>query len=124
MEFMATEYQVITTPQGRHLKITGDLPQGFHGEQQGDHWICPLDEQNAAAVRKTLPWTAPTTVGLRKSVGFGDRLGLATPGHILAVRGTDMFPVFPQQSIREMERSNRSPQNVMDDATFGVLQMN
>src|SRR5690606_12264430 len=29
-----------------------------------------------------------------------------------------------QQSIREMERSNRTPQNVMDDACWGVMQMN
>lgn len=121
---MATTYEIISTAQGRHLKITGDLPQGFHGEQQGDSWVCPLDAQNAAAVRQAMPWTAPTTVGLKKSIGCGDRLGLATPGHILAVQGTDMFPVFAQQSIREMERSNRTPQNVMDDATFGVLQMN
>jgi hypothetical protein len=34
-----------------------------------------------------------------------------------------MFGVFPQQSIREMERSNRTPQNVIDDATWGVFQM-
>ncbi|HLV35446.1 MAG TPA: tagaturonate epimerase family protein [Spirillospora sp.] len=121
---MTTGFEVIVTPQGRHLKITGDLPAGFHGEQQGDSWICPLDAQNAAAVRQTLPWTAPTTVGLKKSIGCGDRLGLATPGHILAVRDSDMFPVFAQQSIREMERSERTPQNVMDDATWGVLQMN
>lgn len=121
---MTTTYEVITTPDGRHLKISGDLPTGFHGEQQGDSWICPLDAQNAAALRRVLPWTAPTTVGLRKSIGCGDRLGLATPGHILAVRDSDMFPVFAQQSIREMERSNRTPQNVMDDATWGVLQMN
>lgn len=121
---MSTNYEVITTERGRHLKITGELPQGFHGEQQGDSWICPLDAQNAAAVRQHLPWTAPTTVGLKKSIGCGDRLGLATPGHILAVQGTDMFPVFAQQSIREMERSQRTPQNVMDDATWGVLQMN
>jgi hypothetical protein len=121
---MTVEYTIIHTTQGRRLKILGDLPVGFHGEQQGDAWICPLDAQNAAAVRKALPWTAPTIVGLKKSIGCGDRLGLATPGHILAVQGKDMFPVFAQQSIREMERSNRTPQNVMDDASWGVLQMN
>lgn len=117
------DFQLIKTEHGKRLKITGDLPDGFHGEQQGEVWICPLDAANAAALRKALPWTAPEPVGLRKSVGCGDRLGLATPGHILAVRESDMFGVFPQQSIREMERSNRTPQNVMDDATWGVFQM-
>ncbi len=117
-------YAVIKTPEGKRLKIDGALPAGFHGEQQGDSWLCPLDEQNAAALREALPWTAPVPVGLQKSVGCGDRLGLATPGHILAVKGTDMFPVFAQQSIREMQRAGRTPQNVMDDVTWGVLEMN
>lgn len=116
-------YTLVKTPQGKRLRIEGSLPDGFHGEQQGDAWLCPLDAQNAAALRRTLPWTAPTTVGLKKSVGCGDRLGLATPGHILAVRESDMFPVFAQQSIREMQRAGRTPQNVMDDATWGVFEM-
>ncbi len=114
---------LINTLHGRRLRIEGDLPPGFHGEQQGDTWICPLDAANAAAVRSLLSWTAPTTVGLRKSVGCGDRLGLATPGHIAAVREGDMFPVFAQQSVREMERSRRTAQDVMNDATWGVLAM-
>ncbi|MBZ0303908.1 MAG: tagaturonate epimerase family protein [Anaerolineae bacterium] len=121
---MSAKFEIVTDSQGRSLKVTGDLLAGMHGERQGDAWICPLDSQNAAAVRKAMPWTAPIPVGLRKSIGCGDRLGLATPGHILAVQDSDMFPVLPQQSIREMERSKRSPQNVMDDATWGVLQMN
>lgn len=116
-------YRLIKTPVGKRLRIEGSLPDGFHGEQQGSTWICPLDAQNAAALRKALPWTAPVPVGLRKSVGCGDRLGLATPGHILAVRDSDMFPVFAQQSIREMQRAGRTPQNVMDDATWGVFEM-
>ncbi len=114
-------YELINTPQGTRLRVTGALPAGFHGEQQGDVWICPLDAANAGSLRAALPWTAPTTVGLRKSVGCGDRLGLATPGHVAAVRDGDMFPVFAQQSIREMERTRRSPQDVMDDATWGVF---
>ncbi len=117
-------FELINTDQGRRLKVSGDLPPSFHGEQQGMNWLCPLDAANAQALRQALPWTAPTTVGLKKSIGCGDRLGLATPGHIRAVLDGDMFPVFAQQSIREMERSNRTPQNVMDDATWGVFQMN
>lgn len=118
-----SDFSLITTGHGRQLRITGALPDGFHGEQQGDAWICPLDARNASALRRALPWTAPTVVGLRKSVGCGDRLGLATPGHILAVQAYDLFPVFAQQSIREMVRSHRTPQDVMDDATWGVFAM-
>jgi len=84
--------------------------------------LCPLTHENAAALRETLPYTAPEVAGPRKSIGMGDRLGLATPGHIRAVRGTGVFPILAQQSIREMSRTQRSPQQVLDDAAWGVFE--
>ena len=84
--------------------------------------LCPANHANAVALRDTLPFTAPTVLGLRKSVGLGDRLGLATPGHVRAVRRHSMAPIFAQQSIREMARTGRTPDEVMDDATWGVFQ--
>lgn len=64
----------------------------------------------------------PTTLGLKPSFGFGDRLGLATPGHAAALKrcGSGIEPIFAQQSIREMTRTNRTPQQVMEDAQSGV----
>ncbi|TWT77610.1 hypothetical protein Pla123a_14060 [Posidoniimonas polymericola] len=61
---------------------------------------------------------APSELGLAPSFGFGDRIGLATPGHIAAVRnsGTQIAPIFAQQSIREMTRTSRDPRGVMGDA--------
>lgn len=59
-------------------------------------------------------------LSLSPSFGFGDRLGLATPGHIAAVRGTKFAPVFAQQSVRENARTGRTPQQVMDDAKGAV----
>lgn len=59
-------------------------------------------------------------LGLTPSFGFGDRLGLATPGHIAAARGTKFAPIFAQQSVRENARTGRTPQQVMDDAKRGV----
>lgn len=61
-----------------------------------------------------------TTLGLSPSFGFGDRLGLATPGHISAVKGTRFAPIFAQQSVRENLRTGRSLQQVMDDAKRAV----
>ena len=58
----------------------------------------------------------PTVLGLKKSFGFGDRLGLATPGHVAAVAKTDFAPIFAQQSVREMERTQRTPGEVMEAA--------
>lgn len=61
--------------------------------------------------------SAPCPLALKKSFGFGDRLGLATPGHLAAVRRfPDFAPIFAQQSIREMTRTQRTPEEVMSAA--------
>src|SRR4026208_620212 len=62
----------------------------------------------------------PTPLSLPPSFGFGHRLGLATPGHIAAVRGTKFAPIFAQQSVRENDRTGRNPQQVIDDAKRAV----
>src|SRR5262245_27479728 len=108
-------FSILQTSQGRKLLVEGGLPEGFHGEHQGNGtYLCPTDAQNAASLRRDLPWAAPRQVGGQKSIGCGDRLGIATPGHLRAVHEGDMFPVLAQQSIREMERAKRSPQQVLD----------
>lgn len=61
-----------------------------------------------------------TALGLSPSFGFGDRLGLATAGHIAAVRETKFAPVFAQQSVRENARTGRTPQQVIDDARRAI----
>ena len=102
--------------------ITG--PQGRLSGRARTCCVGPTDHANAVAIRQALPWTAPRCMGLATSVGLGDRLGLATPGHIRAIRGTGdgLKPFFAQQSIREMTRTQRTPEQVMDCATWGVLQ--
>ena len=63
-----------------------------------------------------------TTLGMSPSFGFGDRIGLATPGHVAAMKeaGSGILPIFPQQSIREMTRTSRTPTQVMSDALSGA----
>jgi hypothetical protein len=61
-----------------------------------------------------------TPVGLSTSFGFGDRLGMATPGHIAAVKGTPFVPIFAQQSVRENTRTRRTPRQVLEDAGRAV----
>ena len=65
----------------------------------------------------------PVTLGLAPSFGFGDRMGIATPGHVAAMKraGGGILPIFPQQSIREMARTQRTPRQVMDEALAGAL---
>jgi tagaturonate epimerase len=84
--------------------------------------LCDTSAQNAAALRLVLPFLVAKPLGLVKSVGCGDRLGLATPGHVRAVLQSDMAPIFAQQSMRENERTGRTPLQVMDDAMWGVFQ--
>lgn len=65
-----------------------------------------------------------TTLGLEPSFGFGDRTGLATPGHVAAMKrcGQGIAAIYPQQSIREMTRTSRNPEGVMADAMNGALE--
>ena len=60
----------------------------------------------------------PVALGLAPSFGFGDRTGLATQGHVASMleAGQGIEPIYPQQSIREMARTKRTPEGVMNDA--------
>lgn len=82
----------------------------------------PLSHENACALRRLFPFTAPTPVLREKrTVGVGDRLGIATPGHIRVFEKYDAFPVFAQQSIRELNLTGRDYENVLDCVTFSVF---
>ena len=67
--------------------------------------------------------TAPIPLGLKKSFGFGDRLGLATPGHFAAFKKFKFAPIFAQQSMREMERTQRTPQEIMATAQTALAKL-
>ena len=106
-----------------------NAPISTRGE---DHFYA-LTAENAAALRALFPWLNPVPLEpeapdapRRASFGFGDRLGLATPGHIQALRAVSTLPaiapIFAQQSVRENTRTGRTPQQVMDDALWGVFQ--
>jgi hypothetical protein len=86
--------------------------------------LCNLSHPNAKALRTQLNWLQPKLLGLKTSAGMGDRLGIATPGHVRAVRNFQgrIAPIFAQQSIREMTRTHRSPDQVMDDAMWGCFE--
>ncbi len=103
--------------------------QGGSSEVVGDGLTllrAPADAQNADALRAALPNLRPAPLGLTTSAGFGDRLGMATPGHALAMERSGavgkIAPIFAQQSIREMTRTKRTAQQVIDDATYGAFE--
>jgi hypothetical protein len=83
---------------------------------------CRLTPANAAVVRELLDWTRPRPLGLASSFGLGDRLGVAGPAHLRAMRASGFAVVLAQQSIRELERTERTPTEVLDAASWAVLQ--
>ncbi len=103
------------------------LTDGFDGDiSSGDGIVAmqaPLTHDHAANLRQVLDWTAPVSLRHRRTtVGFGDRLGLATAGHLRAIQGYQVSPVLAQQSIRELTLTKRTYPIVVDDATFLVFQ--
>jgi hypothetical protein len=114
---------------GRRLLGVEGAVEGFAGAEPspGGARLFPLTADNAAALRARLTWLRPVPLGPRVSAGFGDRLGLATPGHARSIQdlpsaGWHIGPIFAQQSVRENSRTGRTPQQVLDDATWGVFQ--
>jgi hypothetical protein len=115
-------YFLAHRPEGKVLGILGNTA-GFEGERQGEVALCPPTAANATTLREKLPWLRPQPLGLKTSAGCGDRLGLATPGHVRAVRRfSGIAPIFAQQSMRENARTGRTPQQVVDDALWGIFQ--
>ena len=103
-----------------------DMPCGFEGEtiQLADGGVAlkgDLTAENAAALRKHFPWCAPRSLrNERTTIGCGDRLGLASFGHIKAARKVQAYPVLAQQSMRELTMTKRTFRQVVDDACFMV----
>lgn len=106
--------------------LAEEKPNGLAGRPLGagdtQGWICDLNHENAEVIRARFSFANAVPLGKTDSYGFGDRLGSAGPAHLRAVRGTGFRPVLAQQSIRELERTRRTAEEVMDAATWAVLQ--
>lgn len=118
---------VIISPTGKTSRLVDDFTIEETWEFDADDGtfscrICPCNHQNASVLRERFPFTKPRVIGLTPAIGTGDRIGLATPGHIRAVSKFAVFPVLAQQSIREMTRTCRSPEEVVDDVSWWVFQ--
>jgi hypothetical protein len=62
------------------------VPSNFEGESSvaGGRTLVigAMNAANLDSLRDLLPWLRPRPLGPSTSAGFGDRLGLATPGHV------------------------------------------
>ncbi len=81
-----------------------------------------MDHKNALLINELFPFTKPVVIGKVDSFGFGDRLGIANPAHIQALEISHMKPILAQQSIRELKRTKRTPEEVLDAAIWAVFQ--
>jgi len=119
------------TSNGKRLALLAKKDHRWHSLFHGDAdsfresfvlKLCPTDHANAYTLQTVLPNVKPAPLGLSVSAGCGDRLGMATPGHARVFANTNVLPIFAQQSIREMTRTKRTPQDVMCDATWGAFE--
>lgn len=112
--------------QGRDVLIaSGALASKFDGTLESTDdisWVkAELTFKNGQVLRELFPFTKPIPVlHKERSFGLGDRLGIATPGHIRVFNEYDAYPIFAQQSIRELNLTNRSYEDVLDAASFAV----
>ncbi len=103
---------------------------GYVGQEvvsNGEKWtLAPLNHENAVKLRAMFPFTAPSRVLERdKTVGVGDRLGIATDGHLRVFKDyPEVTPILAQQSIRELTLTNRTFADVIDSASFAVFRNN
>ena len=128
-EYKGSNVFMVRDDAGRKLVIQGKGPvyEAFSGretEYEGKAAkICELSHENCVTLRRIFPYTAPVAVLEHdRSIGLGDRLGLATPGHIRLVKKYGIMPVLAQQSIRELNLTGRTYGDVLDDVSWAVYQ--
>jgi len=120
---------MVKTSAGRKLLAVGGgaLYNALNGEEHDNagtsYKLCPLTTANRLVLNETFEYTKPRAIGTQMAtIGLGDRLGLASPGHIKTVEGRNIRPILAQQSIRELTLTGRTYEDVMDAASFAVFQ--
>ena len=124
-EYLAAKVVMIRQGTQKFLLAAGSgaLYDDLIGYENNGFKLAFPTHENRLVLNKYFPYTAPVAnTEHRTSVGLGDRLGLATPGHIRAVKDTDVFPVFAQQSVRELDMTHRKYEDVIDAASYAVFQ--
>jgi len=125
-------YGLIRTPEGKKFMVMGErshvLKDAFLGNclhQTSSLKVCDLSPENTECLMALFPYTKP--VSLREypmTIGTGDRLGVATPGHIRAIKKFQAYPVLVQQSVRENAQTGRNFFEVIRDVAWAVFQEN
>ena len=125
-------YGLIRTAEGKKMAVTGEKNRVLSGDFRGKCYhqgfslkVCDLSFENTQCLMNLFPYTRP--ISLQKypfTIGTGDRLGVATPGHLRAVEKFNVRPILAQQSIRENGQTGRNFREVICDAAWSVFQEN
>ncbi len=113
----------------KYLFVVGKqgVCQIFNGKKIGqidskDVLMCQRTHENLLGLRKVVGNLNPVRMNKNASFGFGDRIGLATAAHASVAKEFEVFPIFAQQSVRELSRTLRTHREVLDDAIWGVFE--
>jgi hypothetical protein len=79
-------------------------------------------QENAKKVIPLFSYLKPKKINRNSSFGFGDRIGNASCIHSNFASSYNIFPVFAQQSVREIIKSSKQIEDVLHDAVLGVFQ--
>ncbi|WP_277677991.1 tagaturonate epimerase family protein [Gracilibacillus dipsosauri] len=101
----------------------GELFNSLTGDTVAGGKVCGLTHENRIVLNKFFAYTVPQAFGTEiATMGLGDRLGVASPGHIETTRNRKVKPILAQQSIRELTLLNRTMTDILDAASFAVFQ--
>lgn len=124
-ELNGTKVVMIKENNKKYLLATGDgeLFNALKGEVEDGCKLAPVTHENRLVLNKYFDYTVPKAFGTQiATIGLGDRLGIASPGHIKTVEGKDVRPILAQQSIRELNMTGRTYHDVLDAASYAVFQ--
>ena len=124
---------MVKNNRNKYLVVIGDfsITRKFEGKPSNELKVngdklavrmAYLTHHNLLILREIFPFLSPSTCGKRASFGSGDRLGTVTPAHIQAFKDRDILPILAQQSVREMTRTERNWQSVLNDAIWGCFE--
>jgi len=78
--------------------------------------------ENSKKIALAFDYLIPVNSNKSVSIGFGDRIGIATAAHVRITREYDFFPFFAQQSVREITKTSRDCETVLHNAVTGIFQ--
>lgn len=102
--------------------------QRFVGELiKGSSWealLCPYSHTRASLLRELFPYARPRVLGMAPAFGMGYRpaWGFGNIAQALVAKELGLNVILAQQSAREVERTGRTFQDVVDRATWSAFE--